>query len=62
MFPFALAERVVRYYSFVDDAVLDPFAGSGTVGQVASALGRRFVLVERDQIYVAAMKTMLGPG
>ena len=29
-FPIALAERIVRLYSFVDDVVLDPFAGSGT--------------------------------
>ena len=29
-FPIAVAERIVRLYSFVDDVVLDPFAGSGT--------------------------------
>ena len=29
-------------------AVLDPFAGAGTVGRVAAALGREWIGVERD--------------
>ena len=29
-FPMELADRIVRMYSFVNDIVLDPFAGSGT--------------------------------
>lgn len=32
--------------------VLDPFAGSGTVGVVAAALGRRFVGVDVSKEYV----------
>ena len=30
IFPQELAEKVIRYYSFVNDVVLDPFAGIGT--------------------------------
>jgi DNA modification methylase len=52
VFPVALAERVIRYYSFEGDVVLDPFAGIGTVGQVAVQLDRRFVLAEKDPEYV----------
>lgn len=37
-FPKELAEKVIRYYSFKGDVVLDPFAGSGTVGRAASDL------------------------
>lgn len=52
IFPVALAERVIRYYSFQGDVVLDPFAGIGTVGQAAVPLKRRFVLAENDPDYV----------
>ena len=51
VFPEALAERVIRYYSFVDDMVLDPFAGVGTTGRVAGRLKRRFLMVEKSLDY-----------
>jgi DNA modification methylase len=60
VFPRALAERVIRYWSFEDDVVLDPFAGVGTVGVAAAALRRRFVLSEVDPGYVATMRRELG--
>ena len=51
VFPEALAERVIRYYSFVGDLVLDPFGGVGTTGRVAGRLDRRFMLVEKSRRY-----------
>lgn len=51
IFPEELATKVITYYSFVDDVVLDPFAGIGTVGQAAAKLGRRFVLIEINPEY-----------
>ena len=36
--------------------VLDPFAGSGTVGQVARNLGRSSILIEIKEEYVQMMK------
>lgn len=54
-FPQELAEKVIQYYSFKHDVVLDPFAGSGTVGAAASKLGRRFVLIDINPEYVAHM-------
>lgn len=56
IFPLALAERVVRYYSFEGDVVLDPFAGSGTLGQAAVQLGRKFVLSELEPDYVQLIR------
>lgn len=56
IFPVELAERVISYYSFRNDVVLDPFAGTGTVGKAASRLGRRFVLIEQDAKYVTIMR------
>jgi DNA modification methylase len=52
VFPLELAERVIRYYLFQGDVVLNPFAGIGTVGTAAMNLGRRFCLIERQRIYV----------
>jgi DNA modification methylase len=56
IFPVELAEKVISYYSFKGDVVLDPFAGTGTVGKAASRLGRRFVLIEQDAKYIAIMR------
>ena len=56
IFPVELAEKVISYYSFKGDVVLDPFAGTGTVGKAASKLGRRFVLIERNPKYVAIIR------
>jgi len=55
-FPIALAERVIKYYSFKGDVVLDPFAGSGTVGAAASKLSRRFALFEINPAYIKIMQ------
>jgi DNA modification methylase len=52
VFPLELAEKVIKYYSFKKDVVLDPFAGTGTVGKAAVKLGRRFVLFEQDPEYI----------
>ncbi|HMI98454.1 MAG TPA: DNA methyltransferase [Gaiellaceae bacterium] len=57
VFPMELAERVIRYYSFLEDVVLDPFAGVGTVGEAAVHLSRRFVLSEIDPAYVEAIRS-----
>ena len=51
-FPLELAHKVISYYSFKGDVVLDPFAGSGTVGAAAASLGRRFVLFEINPDYI----------
>ncbi len=59
VFPSELVERVIRYYSFKGDVVLDPFGGIGTLGKVAYKLGRRFVLSEMDSKYVEVMKNNL---
>ena len=55
-FPKELAEKVVQYYSFKGDVVLDPFAGSGTVGDAASGLERRFVLFENNPEYLEIIR------
>ncbi len=56
VFPPALCERVIRYYSMLGDLVFDPFGGSGTVAAVAHSLGRRFFLTELSAEYVARIR------
>lgn len=56
VFPMELAEKVIKYYSFKKDVVLDPFAGTGTVGKAAVKLGRRFVLFEQDPEYMKIIR------
>jgi DNA modification methylase len=55
VFPDELAEKVIRYYSFKNDMVLDPFAGIGTVGRVAYKLDRRFLLIDNEPKYYRYM-------
>lgn len=45
-FPEALAERLIRMFSFVGDTVLDPFLGTGTTSVAAARWGRNSVGVE----------------
>lgn len=50
-FPPALIEPCILAGSRVGDIVLDPFFGSGTSGQVAQQLGRRWIGCELNQDY-----------
>lgn len=52
VFPIELAKKVIKYYSFKNDVVLDPFAGTGTVGRAAIAQNRRFILIENEPKYI----------
>lgn len=56
VFPIELCNRVITYYSFVEDLIFDPFAGSGTLGMAAVNLNRHFFLTEKELKYVNRMK------
>lgn len=51
-FPPALIKPCILAGSRIGDTVLDPFAGSGTTGQVSLELGRRAVLIELNPAYI----------
>ncbi len=58
--PEGLVRRMVQASTRPGDRVADFFAGSGTLGAVAAALGRRYVLIDRNPEAVAIMEQRLG--
>lgn len=59
--PEGVLRRIIQASSAPGDWVLDFFAGSGTTGAVASALGRRFILVDQSSAAIEVMRRRL-PG
>ena len=59
VFPLDLCYKVIKYYSFVDDLVFDPFAGIGTLGKAVISLNRYFFLTEKEAKYISRMKETL---
>ncbi|MGN6169399.1 MAG: DNA-methyltransferase [Solirubrobacteraceae bacterium] len=63
-YPTQKPERVVRRCVAASSRpggwCLDPFAGSGTVGAVCRALGRRFVMIDSSPAALAVMRERLG--
>lgn len=57
--PEGILRRVIQASSEPGDWVLDFFAGSGTTGAVAAALGRRFVLVDQNPAALEVMQARL---
>ena len=49
-------EFFIKFLTEPGDLVLDPFAGSNTVGATAEALGRQWVSVEKEEEYVKGSK------
>ena len=58
-FPEKLVESVIRFYSYENDLVMDPFAGSGTVGKIAVENNRFSFLVDDKAEYIKIMKKRL---
>lgn len=58
-FPVALAARVIKLYSYVDDIVLDPFLGSGTTCVAAKMLKRHYLGFDISPDYCAISEKRL---
>ena len=57
--PEGLVRRFVHASSREGDLVLDPFAGSGTLGAVAARTGRRYLLIDESEDAVRVMRERL---
>lgn len=51
-FPEELPKRLIEFYTYIGDIVLDPFLGSGTTGLVALKLNRFFIGFDISAKYV----------
>jgi site-specific DNA-methyltransferase (adenine-specific) len=58
--PEGIVRRMVHASTREGDWCLDFFAGSGTLGAVAAALGRRYVLIDSNPEAVRVMRARLG--
>jgi len=61
-FPEELVSRLVLLFSEPGDIVLDPFAGLGTTGRVASLYGRVAWLIEKNPAYWERLEAAIGQG
>src|SRR5207247_600406 len=52
-FPFELAERLIRMFSFAGDTVLDPFIGTGSTSIAAMRAGRNSIGLDIDSRYLS---------
>ncbi len=58
--PLAILKRIILASSNPGDTVLDFFAGSGTTGEAAHQLGRKFILIDNNREAIAVMTKRLG--
>lgn len=54
--PEGILRRIIQASSREGDTVMDFFAGSGTTGAVAGALGRNFILIDQNPEALAVMR------
>ena len=59
VFPIELCRQVIKLYSFKNDLVFDPFAGSGTLAVAAIELDRHYFMTEKCEQYVDAISERL---
>jgi len=58
--PLDLLRQLVLDFTDAGDSILDPFAGSGSLGRAAASEGRRAVLVESDDRWCAEAASRFG--
>lgn len=60
--PERLMRDLVALFTDAGDVILDPFAGSGTTGVAAKRLGRRAILIEKEERYCEVAAKRLEQG
>ena len=50
-FPLELPRRLIKFYTYEENIVMDIFSGSGTVGVVCNQLNRKYILIDNCKEY-----------
>lgn len=58
-YPVAIADRLIRMFSFAGDTVLDPFAGTGTTAVAAIGAGRHSISCDIEPKYLGMAKAAI---
>jgi len=53
-FPEELIRRLIQFFTYRGNTVMDPFGGTGTVAAVAKSIGRHFIHIDHSEKYCAA--------
>jgi len=51
-FPKELVYRLIKFYTYKNDIILDPFSGTGTVAEVCKNNGRNFIYIDNCEDYL----------
>lgn len=54
-----LMKDIIQIHTNSNDLILDPFMGSGTTGEAALRLGRRFIGIEKEESFFRMAETRL---
>ncbi len=57
--PIKLLKHIINMATNENDVIFDPFMGVGSTGMAALELGRKFIGIEKDEIYFHAAKARL---
>lgn len=60
VFPMEIPKRLIKLFTFVDEPVLDPFAGTGTTALAALDLGRRAICIDQNPDYINLIRERCG--
>lgn len=59
-YPKELSDKIIKYYSYVGDIILDPFMGSGTTAISCIDLKRKYLGIEIHQEYIDMAQQRIG--
>jgi DNA modification methylase len=57
--PISLISQLIEKHSNSGDLILDNFAGTGTVGEACVKLDRKYILIEKEEIYFNMIENRL---
>jgi site-specific DNA-methyltransferase (adenine-specific) len=57
--PISLISQLIEKHSNIGDLILDNFAGTGTVGEACVKLDRKYILIEKEEIYFNMIENRL---